>query len=87
MEKIWADINIVEDLNNVKWENIHTEKISSNINYYYQVKRIDDKMNSLILRIPSNGKKEGSITIENILTLPDFEEKIMICNYIFFLIK
>ena len=67
MEKIWADINIVEDLNNVKWENIHTEKISSNINYYYQVKRIDNKMNSLILSIPFNRTKEDSITIENSL--------------------
>ena len=78
LDKIWTDINGVEDLNNVKWENIkllHKEKIYSHLNYYYQVKRIDDKMNSLILRIPSNGKKEGSITIENILTLPDFEEK------------
>ena len=31
-------------------------------------------MKSLILRVPTNGRREGSINIENILTLPDFNE-------------
>ena len=78
LQKNWTEINSYNDLKDVEWENLdllYKEKIYSDMNYYYQVKRNNDKMNTLILRIPKNGKKEGLISIENILELPDFNEK------------
>ena len=78
LEKSWTDINSFNDINKIKWEDIkllYKEKLYSDTNYYYKIKRIDHKMNTLILRIPTNGNKEGSITVENILELPKFNER------------
>ena len=78
LQKNWTDINSYNDLKDVEWKNLdllYKEKIYSDMNYYYQVTRNNEKMNTLILRIPKNGKKEGLISIENILELPDFKEK------------
>ena len=78
LEKTWKDINGNDnDIKNIKWEKIkllHKEKPYNDINYYYEVERKDQKMKSLIIRVPTNGRREGSINIENILTLPDFNE-------------
>ena len=76
LEKTWKDIN-GNDIKDIKWDKIkllHKEKPYNDINYYYEVERKDQKMKSLILRVPTNGRREGSINIENILTLPDFNE-------------
>ena len=78
LQENWTDINSYNDLKDVEWKNLdllYKEKIYSDMNYYYQVTRNNEKMNTLILRIPKNGKKEGLISIENILELPDFNEK------------
>ena len=66
------------DLENIQWKNLnllHEEKANSDIYYYYKIKRENNKMKSLLLRIPTNGKAKGSVTVENILNLPDFNEK------------
>ena len=77
LEKSWKDINTF-DIKDIKWEKVkllYKEKPYNDINYYIEVKKKDDKMKTLILRIPTNGKREGTLNIENILTLPDFNEK------------
>ena len=53
---------------------LHKEKPYNDINYYVKIKRRKEKMNTLILRIPLNGRNEGSINIENILEFPDFDQ-------------
>ena len=76
--KNWTEINSYNDMKNIEWKNLnllYKEKIYSDMNYYYQVTRNSEKMNTLIIRIPKNGKKEGLVSIENILELPDFNEK------------
>ena len=76
--KNWDDINSLEEINNIRWEKLkllYKEKPYSDINYYYKIRRTNKKMKTLIIRIPRNGYKEGSITIENILNLPDFNKE------------
>ena len=78
LQKNWTDINSYNDLKDVEWKNLdllYKEKIYSDMNYYFQVTRNNEKMNTLILKIPKNGKKEGLVSVENILELPDFNEK------------
>ena len=68
-EKKWYEIKNDKDIENVNWNNIdhsYKEKDYYNINYYYEVERTNEKMNTLLLRIPVNERNEGSITIANI---------------------
>ena len=77
-DKVWTDINNSTDINNINWEEIkllYKEKPYSDFNYYYEIHRTNKNMKTLIIRIPINGHKEGSITVENILKLPDFNDK------------
>ena len=76
-QKSWKDFN-GDNINNIKWEKIkllYKEKPYNDINYYYEVKRKEQTMKTLIIRIPTNGKREGSLMIENILALPKFNEQ------------
>ena len=73
-EKSWTNIN-EKDLKGISWENlklIHKEKPYSDINYYFKAERQNEKVKTLLLKIPTNGNKEGTITIENILNLIKF---------------
>ena len=77
-DKAWTDIKNSTDINNINWEQIqllYKEKPYSDFDYYYEIKRIDKNLKTLIIRIPVDGHKEGSITVENILKLPDFNDK------------
>ena len=77
VEKNWDEIKTEDDIQNIKWKTIkilHKEKPYNDINYYVKIKRRKEKMNTLILRIPLNGRNEGSINIENILEFPDFDQ-------------
>ena len=77
LEKEWTQINNGDDIKNIKWKNIkllYKEKPYSDINYYYKIRRKDSNLKTMVLRIPTNGHAEGSITVENILNLPDFKE-------------
>ena len=73
-KKNWNDIKSNEDLD-INWQRLkfkYKEKNYGDRNYYYKVKRIDDKMNTLLIRIPTNGRKEGYITVSNDYALPAF---------------
>ena len=66
-----------EDIINIKWKRIkflYKEKQYNDINYYFKIKRRKENMNTLLFRIPIDAGNEGSITIENILELPKFNE-------------
>ena len=68
-EKKWYDIKSEEDIDKINWGNIeykHKEKDYYNINYYYEVDRTNEKMNTLLIRVPINERKEGFISIANI---------------------
>ena len=78
LDKSWNDNINGDDIKNIFWNQIkllYKENPYTDINYYYEIKRKDDKMKTLVIRIPTNGNKEGSITVENIMALPDFTEK------------
>ena len=66
--KIWHKIKNHRDLENIEWKNInyrHRSKQYNNIGYSYKVQNKDDKMNTLLIRVPKNGKTEGYVTVEN----------------------
>ena len=70
MDNFFKTINSVIFSGDLKL--IHKEKPYSDINYYFKAERQNEKLKTLLLKIPTNGNKEGSITIENILNLPKF---------------
>ena len=77
-EKNCYDIKTEEDFNDIKWKTMKPmikEKTENDWNYYIKIKRRKEIKNTLILRIPVNDRKEGYITIGNILELPQREEK------------
>ena len=75
----WTDI---KDPREIRWKNTYLyykETKNNEIKYYYKLKRRRKNLKTLLLRIPISGHKKGSITVENILTLPkinDEDEKI-----------
>ena len=77
-EKNWNEIKSEEDMTNVKWKpmkSIYKEISDIDRNYYFKINRKGKMKNTLIFRIPINGRKEGFITIENILESPKIVEK------------
>ena len=78
LEKTWTEVNSLQDLKNVKkWKKIEflfSHNSPYSFNNYCQAERIIDKMNTLILRVPTYGIREGRIMISNILDLPDDKE-------------
>ena len=75
-DKIWDELNVGEDINkNIAWHSVkilHKEKPYNDINYYIKIKRKKKNMKTLVIRIPVNGRNEGTITAENIIDLPNF---------------
>ena len=78
VEKTWTEMKNYEDLNYVKkWKKIDFlyKYNDSNSNMKYcEAERISDKMKTLILRVPTYGKREGYIMVSNILNLPNLKE-------------
>ena len=73
VEKIWNKIKTDDDIKNIKWEVVEIEeeeKPANDINYYFKIKRKNKKMKTLLLRIPVNGRSEGSVSVENLLEFP-----------------
>ena len=71
--KSWTDITS-KDLEEMKWEKMNIVSKEKNyyddFEYYLKSERNLIKYNSLILRIPTLGKNEGSITVENVFEFP-----------------
>ena len=68
-EKNWNDIKSNKDIENINWEKIkykYKEKQYGNRNYYYEINRKNEKTNTMLMRVPINGRNEGYITIENL---------------------
>ena len=75
-EKNLDEIRTYEDIKNVGWGSIHNrrtiikEELNNEIKFYYSIIRSYKKANTLLLRLPTNGIKMGSLTVENILDFP-----------------
>ena len=68
-EKKWFNIKSEKDIDKINWDNLeykYKEKDYYNINYFYEVDRTNEKMNTLLIRVPINERKEGFISIANI---------------------
>ena len=78
IDKYFDELNFDKDINtNISWHSVkilHKEKPDNDINYYIKIKRKKKNMKTLLLRIPVNRRNEGSITVENIIDLPSFNE-------------
>ena len=40
--------------------------------YYYDTQRTDDTMPTLLLRVPRKGYNNGTVTVENVLSIPNY---------------
>ncbi len=68
---------------NIEWKRViplHVDKKPEDNKHYIQIKRgkKKEKLNTLIIRIPTKRRHDGSITVENILELPNFSDEIVI---------
>ena len=81
IEEKWDEIYNVNDIKNkyIKWKKIdllHKEKTYNDINYYCRIKKtMKVYYSTAIIRIPIDGRNNGSISVENIIQLPDFNKK------------
>lgn len=72
-QKRWTQIKNNKIANNIMYKKVPVlikEKKGDVYNYYFKIEKSDDKKITLIIRAPTQGKKEGFLNIENILELP-----------------
>ena len=72
-QKKWTQIKNNKIANNIMYKKVPVlikEKKGDVYNYYFKIEKSDDKKITLIIRAPTQGKKEGFLNIENILGLP-----------------
>lgn len=72
-QKRWTQIKNNKIANNIMYKKVPVlikEKKGAVYNYYFKIEKSDDKKITLIIRAPTQGKKEGFLNIENILKLP-----------------
>ena len=72
-QKKWTQIKNNKIANNIMYKKVQVlikEKKGDVYNYYFKIEKSDDKKITLIIRAPTQGKKEGFLNIENILELP-----------------
>ena len=70
------EIKTEKDIINIKWRRqkfLYKEKTENEIKYYFRIKRRKEIMNTLLFKLPIE-RRNGSVTIENILYLPNFDE-------------
>ena len=76
VEKNETDIKGVSEIENINWDQLDysykTNEKNEKYDYYYEIKRTNDKMNTLLLRLPLNGIKSGYIMPSNIEDFPDY---------------
>ena len=58
---IYKNVKIISKENNIDNNMIYT--------YYFKIEKQNDKDNTLMIKVPTQNKKEGFIAIENILNL------------------
>ena len=81
VEEKLDEIKNINDIKhkNIKWrtmELLYKEKPYNDINYYFRIKKtMKVYYVTAIIRIPINGRKEGALSVENIIQLPDFNKK------------
>ena len=76
-ENIWHEIKSKRDLENIDWkniENIYKENEDRNYNYHLKIEKKDERMNTLLIRIPKYGNKEGYITVGNTYNVPKLDK-------------
>jgi hypothetical protein len=72
-QKKWTQIKNNKIANNIMYKKVPVlikEKKGDTYNYYFKIEKSNDKKITLIIRAPTQGKKEGFLNIENILELP-----------------
>ena len=76
-QKNWTQIKNNKVANNIMYKkvpNIFKEEKDGKYFYYFKIEKNDDKKITLIIRVPTQGKKEGFVNIYNLLELPMFQK-------------
>ena len=74
-QKNWTSIKNNKVANNIMYKKtpiLFKEEKDGLYNYYFKIEKKDDKKITLIIRVPTQGKREGFVNIYNILELPTF---------------
>ena len=75
-QKEWHQVKNNKVANNIMYKKVpilFKEEKEGIFNYYFKIEKKDDKKLTLILRVPTQGKKEGFLNIYNILEFPEFK--------------
>ena len=78
-QKTWFQIKNKKVANNIMYKKVPIllkEEKDNIYNYYFKIEKNDDKKITLIIRVPTQGKKKGFLDIYNILELPTIRPKI-----------
>ena len=76
-QKEWTHVKNNKVANNIMYKkvpNIFKEEKDGKYFYYFKIEKNDDKKITLIIRVPTQGKKEGFVNIYNLLELPMFQK-------------
>ena len=71
--KEWNRIKKNKIANNMMYKKVQIiskEEKNGKYNYYFKIEKKDDKKITLIIRVPTQGKREGYLNIYNILEIP-----------------
>ena len=71
--KEWNKIKKNKIANNMMYKKVQIiskEEKNGKYNYYFKIEKKDDKKITLIIRVPTQGKREGYLDIYNILEIP-----------------
>ena len=74
-DKNFSVINSIDDINKITYLDLTSSyyKKENNVNqYYYNTQRTDNTMPTLLLRVPKTGYDKGSVTVENVLSIPNY---------------
>ena len=77
-QKEWTHVKNNKVANNIMYKKVpillYKEERNDIYNYYFKIEKNDNKKLTLILRVPTQGKKEGFLNIYNILEFPKFQK-------------
>lgn len=74
-DKNYSVINSTDEIKKITYLDLRSSyyKKENEVNkYYYETQRTDDTMPTLLLRVPRTGYEKGSVTVENVLSIPNY---------------
>ena len=74
-DKNWSLIKDTDEIKKISYQDLKSsyyKKENDANKYYYDTQRTDDTMPTLLLRVPKTGYDNGTVTVENVLSIPNY---------------